>query len=446
LSPKIVVVGGGYAGISAATALVEEGLSVDLLETRSSLGGRVYSTAASENFPVPVDNGPHLLMGCYRETFRFFKRIGSSSGFHWMDPLSLSWQSAGGTIASLNCADLPAPFHLVFGLLASNAFPFSEKIRMALALRRFHHHPFSFPESVETVEDFLNFTRQGPRTRERFWVPLCRAVMNVPPDVAPIEGLGQVLQRIFFGTRRDSALVVPARPLSEIAFPETMEFLKSKGGLVHFRDGVLELSLTSGPFQVKTASGKVFTGDALVLAVPPRSLEALWTTSGLPSPVDASRLGKSPIVSVHLILERPLMTGHLIGLPGANFDWIFNRNANWGYAGPGQYLSLVCSGNLTLAQKHNQEILESALKELHRHFPNAVKTQCLYSKVTKEMAATFLWNRETGPFRPPGETTFSNIFLAGDFTATGLPATIEGACQSGHQAAEKVRDYLEKKA
>jgi uncharacterized protein with NAD-binding domain and iron-sulfur cluster len=270
--------------------------------------------------------------------------------------------------------------------------------------------------------------------------------MNVPPDVAPIQGLGQVLQRIFFGTRRDRALVVPARPLSEIAFPEAVEFLKSKGGLVHFRDGVLELSLTSGPFQVKTASGKVFTGDALVLAVPPRSLEALWTTSGFPSPVDASRLGKSPIVSVHLILDRPLMTGHLMGLPGANFDWIFNRNANWGYAGPGQYLSLVCSGDLTLAQRHNQEILESALEELHRHFLDAVKTQCLYSKVTKEMAATFLWNRETGPLRPPSETTFSNIFLAGDFTATGLPATIEGACQSGHQVAEKVRDYLKKKA
>ena len=255
---------------------------------------------------------------------------------------------------------------------------------------------------------------------------------------------GKFCGGFFFGTRRDSALVVPAKPLSEIAFPETVEFLKAKGSEVHFRDGVHGLHLSPGPFQAKTATGKIYTGDALILAVPPRSLEALWTSSGLPSPVDAGRLGKSPILSVHLILDQRVVSGHLTGLPGANFDWIFNRDANWGYAGPGQYLSLVSSGDSALAQRPEREILALALEELERHFPESAKARRLYSKVTKEMAATFIWNKETGPLRPSCETSLPNIFLAGDWTATGLPATIEGACQSGHQAAAKVEDYFEK--
>ena len=267
MSPKVLVVGGGYAGLAASTALAEAGVSVELLESKGFLGGRVYSTLKSDSFPAPVDNGPHLLMGCYRETFRLFKRLGVESDFHWVDPLSLAWISPGGAKVSLDCAALPAPFHLLLGLLKSTAFPGSEKVKLMAALVPFAGHPFLIPRSARTVADWMALTRQGPTTRERFWVPFCRAVMNVPPETAPLRGLGEVLNRVFFGKRKDSALVVAAKPLSEIAFPQGLDYLKMRGGAVHLREGAQRLNLASGPFSVETVSGKSFSADALILEI-----------------------------------------------------------------------------------------------------------------------------------------------------------------------------------
>src|SRR5258708_4257716 len=159
---KVIVVGGGFAGIAAATALAESGLAVELLESRGYLGGRVYSTAPSESFPAPADNGPHLLMGCYRETLALFRRLGVPDPFHWVDPLGLNWLLKGGKKVSFQCAPLPAPFHLAWGLLTSNAFSFGEKMAMARGLSAFSKKPFKVPSGAETVFQFLDATRQGP--------------------------------------------------------------------------------------------------------------------------------------------------------------------------------------------------------------------------------------------------------------------------------------------
>ncbi|MGH7739058.1 MAG: hydroxysqualene dehydroxylase HpnE [bacterium] len=442
MSPRVLVVGGGYAGVAAATALAEAGAQVDLLESRGFLGGRVYSTVPSENFPAPVDNGPHLLMGCYRETFKLFKRLGLGENFHWIDPLNLTWIAPGGSQTSLRCAPWPAPLHLAWGLFASNAFGFLEKIKLMAALAPFAVHPFLIPRKARTVADWLRLTRQGPAARERFWIPFCRAVMNVPPESAPLRGFGEVLNRVFFRTRHDSALLVATRPLSEIAFPQALDYMSARESVVHFREGAQKLDFASNAFHVETVSGKNFTADALILALPPRSLEALWTSSGQKAPALETQLGKSPIVSIHLILEKPILTDHLAGLPGADFDWVFNRDANWGYSGPGQYVSLVSSGDAALAKKPEREILEKAWAELESRFPVLAGTHPLYSKVTKEMSATFFWDETSDSARPGTATTFPNVFLAGDWTDTGLPATIEGACLSGHRAASKVLNYF----
>jgi protoporphyrinogen oxidase len=266
--------------------------------------------------------------------------------------------------------------------------------------------------------------------------------MNLQPESSSLTEFGEALHRAFFGKRAESTLAIPAKPLSELAFPKVKSFLQQRGGSVHLGDGVRHLRLASGPFEVETASGRVFTGDALVLALSPRSLEALWATSDLPSQVSTEQMGRSPILSVNLLLDRAVMDGQWAGLPGAHFEWVFNRNANWGYPGPGQYLSLVASADQYLALKSDEEILVLASEELQRHFPRTQAAQLLHSKVIKEMAATFQLTPSTAPLRPKCETVFDNVFLAGDFTATGLPATIEGACFSGHRAAGKVRDLL----
>jgi uncharacterized protein with NAD-binding domain and iron-sulfur cluster len=221
--------------------------------------------------------------------------------------------------------------------------------------------------------------------------------------------------------------------------------------------------LDGGSFELTARSGKTFTGDALVWAVPPSSLSALWPQDAWAAAGSFGKLGKSPILSAHIILSKSVIEGQMVGLSGAKFEWAFNRNANWGWKGgvdspmestqpkqvpslkaqgQAQYLSLTASAAESLAGMKDPEILELAMKELRERCPKAGKAQVLHSKVTREMAATFLWNKETDPLRPSCETPFPNVFLAGDWTATGLPATIEGACLSGHKAAEIVRARL----
>ncbi|HTC19602.1 MAG TPA: hydroxysqualene dehydroxylase HpnE [bacterium] len=444
LMGKVLVVGGGFAGVAAATALAGRGHRVELLESRGSLGGRVYSTASSDHFPAPVDNGPHLLMGCYHETLRLFQRIGVPEPFHWIDPLRLCWWVKGGASVSLRCAPLPAPFHLAWGLLSSDAFPWREKISLARALSAFSRKPFKTPADAGTLAQFLDATRQGPLARERFWIPLCNSVMNVPAEWAPVAGLGEVLNRIFFASRRDSALAVPARPLSEMGFPQAVLYLEQKGGAVFFHEGIQSFQAQSKDFQLTSRSGKTFTGDALVWAVPPSSLFALWPAGTWERMESLPQLGKSPIISVHLILSREVTREHLIGLSGSPFEWVFNRNANWDWKGEGQYLSFVASAAGKFSPMAEKELVEMALGELRERRPQAREARVLHSKVTREMAATFCWTRETDALRLPCRTPFPNVFLAGDWTDTGLPATIEGACLSGHRAAEKISEYLSK--
>jgi zeta-carotene desaturase len=268
--------------------------------------------------------------------------------------------------------------------------------------------------------------------------------MNVPPEIAPTLGLGEVLNRIFFKTRRDSALAVPARPLGEMAFPRVKTFLERVGGSVHTNEGIQSFKVEAGKFLVSSRTGKDFMSNALVWAVPPSNLASLWPKGTWNKPEDWPRLGKSPIVSVHVILSGKVTKEPMIGLPGARFEWVFNRNADWGWIGSDnqQYLAFTASAAEGLGTMKDKELVELAMGELRERCPAAKDLQVIHSKATREMAATFRWTIDTDGLRPSAETPYSNVFLAGDWTNTGLPATIEGACLSGHTAAQKVLDYL----
>jgi hydroxysqualene dehydroxylase len=442
LMAKVIVVGGGFAGISAATALAEKGIGVELLESRGFLGGRVYSTK-NPSFPAPLDNGPHLFMGCYHETWKLFKRLDCTGSFKSVDPLRLSWLLNGGRKVSLQCAPLPAPFHLIWGLFSTNAFSWKEKLSLTKALMYFSKKPYIIKPEIKTIAQFMDFTHQGNRARELFWIPLCNAVMNVPVDVAPIRGFGEVLHRVFFGSRQDSSLVLANKPLSEIGFKEVPAYLENYHGSVHFHEGVQSFKVSTYAFEVTTRTSQTYSGDALIWAVPPASLTALWPSDNWQGIKSLPQLGKSPILSVHIIVSKPLMKDQLVGLSGGRFEWVFNRNTNWNYQGEGQYLSLVASAAESLSRQSEKELVDLAVQELKDRLPASPTWEVLHAKVTREMAATFIWTSETDSFRLSCDTPYRHVFLAGDWTATGLPATIEGACLSGHRAAKKTISLLQ---
>ena len=218
-------------------------------------------------------------------------------------------------------------------------------------------------------------------------------------------------------------------------------FLESKGAKIRQREAIRAFRLKQKSFELRTQSGKAVSGDALILAVPPSCLSELLKGSWRQAS-SWDRLGKSSIVSVHLIFSTGVLEDAVTGLSGAKFAWVFNRNASWGWRGEGQYLSFTASAAEDLIRLQDRELVDLAFRELTHRCPAASKIKILHSKVTREPAATMAWSPANDRLRPAGETPFKNVFLAGDWTDTSLPATLESACLSGHQAAQKVREVL----
>jgi zeta-carotene desaturase len=230
-----------------------------------------------------------------------------------------------------------------------------------------------------------------------------------------------------------------------MAFPKVGTYIGKNGGQVLTGEGIQSFTANGKGFSLKSRSGKDHSADALVWAIPPSNLAALWPTGTWDKPEGWKGLGKSPIVSVHVILSGAVTDEPMVGLPGAKFEWVFNRNADWGWKDEkgSQYLAFTASAAEGLGTLKDAALVELAMGELRERCPNAKDLQVLHAKATREMAATFRWTLQTDALRPGPVTPFPNIFLAGDWTDTGLPATIEGACLSGHRAAAKANDYLQ---
>jgi squalene-associated FAD-dependent desaturase len=416
-------------------ALAEAGHQVHLYESKRFLGGRVYSMAAPRGFPCALDNGPHTILGGYRHTLGLLKKLGRNDLFHWVDPLAFEWLLPGGAKVHLRAASLPAPFHLLGGLIRSNAFPSREKASLALALfrLRFGRRPGM------TVSAFMKTVAAGPAAHERFWGPITRAVMNVSPEQAPIDALATVFRKAFYERCSDSAMGIPRVPLSALLQDSLRRFLADRGGTVHLGDGLRNLHRAHSGLEGATARGKTLQAEAWVLAVPPNKLSALLPGEDWARPF--SHLGASPIVSAHFHLNHPVLSVPLLGLSGASFEWVFNRNINIDLRIEGQVLSLVSSASRDLLKQRESDILSLAWRDLRDRCPEAQKAQILAGRVTREPSATFAWTAETGPLRPGPLTPIPGVVLAGDWTATGLPATLESAVLSGRKAAEVLHPY-----
>jgi zeta-carotene desaturase len=430
---RVIVVGGGFAGVAAAVALSEAGHRVELHEARSSLGGRSYHVPAPDGFPVPLDNGPHLFLGCYHQTFALLDKLGRDRLFHWIDPMELTWLLPGGKRVSLRAGSLPAPFHLIWGLLGSDAFPFAEKISLMKSIGRLHR--LSLPG--QTVAQFLSESQAGPVSRARFWGPFTRAVVNMMPEEAPLEALASALRLSFFIARRNGAFVVAKIPLGDLWGGSVGTFLAVHGGRLRLGSRVESVEIKGNRVvSACNAGGEKLEADAWVSAVPPAALLRLFPGEPWVKPLE--KLGHSPMVCVHLHLDRPVLQGHLACLEGARFEFLFNRNANWDLRIPGQVLSFVGSADRDLVAKNEGELLDLARSELVARCPGASEARVLAGRVTKEMSATFAWTLTSGPLRPGAGSPLPNLALAGDWTDTGLPATIEGAVRSGISAAQSL--------
>ena len=440
-----VVIGAGFAGLSAAVALAERGVRVTVLEGKPALGGRAYSFTDAETGDF-VDNGQHVLMGCYTETLDFLKRIGAYGQLVFHEDLEIEMLAGPGQSATLKTARLPGPLHMTAALLGYQHLSIAERMSVMrgglrmLAMRRFNGGELR----RLTVAQLMDRLGQSEHARRCFWYPMSIATLNDEPESSSAQLLAEVLKRAFFSRRRDSAFVYSRVGLSELYCTGAQQLIERAGGAVasHSIVEMLELGVGGEVASVRLRDGRRIEASNFISAVPAPQLMRLLPENAVADPFFSrfTGLSSSPIICVHVWLDREVTNSPFIGFIGTTTQWLFNKRrifAQRGEAHPG-YLSFVISGARKLVDRSNQEILEIVMNDLHAMIPASREAKVVKSLVLKEKNATMAPDLRSHELRPTAQTPIANFFLAGDWIQTGLPATIESAVISGRAAAAAV--------
>lgn len=427
-----IIIGGGCAGFSAATALAESGARVLVVEARPRLGGRATAftdPATGER----VDNGQHILMGCYDATFAFLRRIGAADRVRWQSGLKVPMIDRDGHYSVLALPALPSPLHFLAGVLTWDALSWGERLsvlKIGSAIRSGGDKPLGL-----SVRDWLVKNGQAPRLCELFWEPLALAALNQSIDQAEAVYFIRVLERVFGPDPSAAALVLPAVPLDEMYAEPAKQWLEQRGHEVRVNAPariVIENQRVSGV----RVRDELIEAPMVVSTVAWHAFHALFDRppAGLQDTIaNASALASLPIVTVNLWFDRAVMHEPLVGLPGRNFQWVFDRRAIVG--GDASHLSLISSGAETIVSMSNEELAAMALGEVRAALPEARAARLTKSLAVREKRSTFSLAADAPP-RPQTRTAIRGLLLAGDWIDTGLPATIESAVISGQLAAE----------
>ena len=459
----MIVIGGGLAGLAAGVALADAGLRVRLFEQRPYLGGRATSYVLPNG--EHVDNCQHVTLGCCTNLADFYKRVGSADKIKFFD--RLVFLDPQGMTGIMQADFLPAPIHMTGSFLFFAPLAYPDKISIARALASIlfaggKPKDAYGPEPISMLE-WLRRRRQTPAAVERFWRVVLVSALDEELDRTDARFGIDVFWKAFLANRTGYKMGVPTVPLAEL-YDGCRTAIEKKGGEVILRSPVRSLR-----FEGDALKAAIFDGgreefaDSFVLAVPHDKLaELLPREIRLSNPAldYLEKFKVSPITGVHFWFDREVTHEPFITLLDTQTQWIFNKFALYHAAGskastvipseardllsaetgkaPGQYLQLVISASYGLLKKSREEIIELCLKEVRQALPAAREAQLVKATVIKEASATFSPEPGVDRWRPAQETKTPGLFLAGDWTATGWPATMEGAVRSGYLAAEAV--------
>jgi squalene-associated FAD-dependent desaturase len=410
---KTVVVGGGLAGLSAALQLLDSEHDVILLEARPTLGGALQTLPEREGDPdPPPDNGQHIALGCCDAYLDFLERIGQGSSVE-RRRLALPVIAEDGSVAFIGAG--------VLALLRYRHVPLRDRLAIARVARRLASLA---PEDHdgESLAALLRGLGQSQAAIDRFWDVFMRPALNLPSEEVSAGLALFTVQTALLADRRASDLVLPRRPLGEMHGEAAGRVLAERGALVRTNARVVELEQDAALL----ADGERVRADAFVLAVPSAESARLL---GEPAPA----LEDSPIVSVHLLFDRRLLQHDLAALLGSRAHWVFDRGRLTGHEPErGQYLTVVSSGAPELLEVRGKELVELIAGEVTSRLGQA---ELLWSRVSRDPAATFAARPGSAKLRPGFATSRPNVARAGAWTNTGWPATMESAVRSGHEAA-----------
>ena len=447
----MIVIGGGLAGLAAGVALADAGCRVRLFEQRPYLGGRATSYALPNG--EHVDNCQHVTLGCCTNLEDFYKRVGAADKIKFFD--RLVFLDPQGMTGIMQADFLPAPVHMTGSFLFFAPLSYLDKLSIARALAAIlfagGRPKDAYASEPISMFEWLRCRKQTPVAIERFWRVVLVSALNEELDRTDAHFGIDVFWKAFLANRTGYRMGVPSVPLSEL-YDGCRVAIEKKGGEVILRSPVRSLRFESGTLNAAIFDGaREEAADSFVLALPHDRIADLLPPeirNANPALRHLEKFKVSPITGVHLWFDREVTHESFITLLDTQTQWIFNKTALYGPEPSsadnatgkktGQYLQLVISASYDLLRKSREEIIDVCLKEVRQALPHAREAQLVKATVIKEAAATFSPLPGVDHWRPAQETKTPGLFLAGDWTATGWPATMEGAVRSGYLAAEAV--------
>jgi squalene-associated FAD-dependent desaturase len=464
-SKNVIVIGGGLAGLAAGVALADAGCRVRLFEQRPYLGGRATSYALPNG--EHVDNCQHVTLGCCTNLEDFYKRVGSAGKIRFFD--RLFFLDPQGRTGVMQAGVLPAPAHMTGSFLAFGPLALKDKLSIARALATIlfaggqpkDAYPPAQPVSMLA---WLRLHKQTQRAIERFWRVVLVSALDEELDRTDARFGIDVFWKAFLKNNTGYRMGVPSVPLAEL-YDGCRIAIEKKSGEVILRSPVRSLCFKDGALSaLQFDGGREESADSFVLAIPQDKLNELLPAevrAANPALAHLEKFRVSPITGVHFWFDREVTKEPFITLLDTQTQWIFNKTALY-RAAPGatgscnserseesafsvaqsgathQYLQLVISASYDLLRKSREEIIDLCLNEVRQALPAAREAQLIKATVIKEAAATFSPRPGVDRWRPEQQTNTPRLFLAGDWTATGWPATMEGAVRSGYLAAEAI--------
>jgi squalene-associated FAD-dependent desaturase len=436
--PHVVVVGGGLAGLAAGVALADHGLRVSLLEKNPRLGGR----ATSYQLPTGeyIDNCQHVTLRCCTNLEDFYRRAGVLNCIRYYDDLFFA-DSKGGR-AVIHPSRLPAPFHLLLSFAKFRFLSLQGKYSIGRALLQILRTGGAPPDKAMTMLDWLRNQKQPDAAIDRFWRVVLVSALNEDLDRMDAGYAIMVFWKAFLSSRAAFGVGVPQVPLADL-YGQCSGAIERNGGEVRARCTVSELCLSGGKAAgVRIEGGGTVTGDYVVLALPFNRLLRILPAEirGDGAFANLTNLSVSPITSVHMWFDRTVMTEPFLTSVDHTVQWIFNKTGLTAAGGgrEGQYLQIVISASHRLSDHSQQDIVDMCTCELRDLLPATIDARLKRAIVIREADATFSPVPGCDRWRPPAVTSIHNLFLAGDWTQTHWPATMESAVRSGYTAAEAI--------
>ncbi|MGH7557278.1 MAG: hydroxysqualene dehydroxylase HpnE [Gemmatimonadota bacterium] len=425
-----VIVGGGLAGMAAAFALLDRQEPVVLLERRPFLGGRAFSFQDPDTGAV-IDNGQHVLVGACDRLRAFLGRIGSAGAFRRQRRLKLPVLDGQGRRADLAAAPLPPPLHLVAGLLRYRHLDPASRRSVVATARQLARSPVGQDDLA--LGEWLAARDTPPAAVERFWELLVRPALNVPVAGASLPLSAFLVRRALWAGPGAGALWLPTTGLSAAIGNPALTRLRASGADVRLEARAAALDVESGRIAgVRLQDGSQIPAQRVVCALPPETTDRLLRDLGVAT--DHAALGRSAIVNVYLWYDRPILGVPFAGTFGSPLQWIFDRSRLLGEEAGGWCVGVSLSAAddlLETSKEHLAQLCDDALREI---CPGRGRARLVRSTVVKEPRATFRAGPGAMNRRPGPATAIPGLFLAGDWTDTGWPATMEGAVRSGERA------------